>query len=107
MTGVQTCALPICRSVETTAGLAAAIRSLVVTGRAPAELKSRMASLEAVSAEDVRRYAAAHLGAAGRRIAVAGVSERFAAALEADAPALVVVRQDDLDLERPAGLKRE
>ena len=95
------------RSVETTAGLAAAIRSLVVTGRAPAELKTRIASLEAVSAEDVRRYAAAHLGAAGRRIAVAGVSERFAAALEADAPALVVVRQDDLDLERPAGLKRE
>jgi zinc protease len=95
------------RSVETTAGLASAIRSFVVTGRSPAELKTQIASLEAVSAEDVRRYAAANLGAAGRRIAVAGVSERFAAALKADAPALVTVRQDELDLERPASLKRE
>ena len=95
------------RSVETTAGLASTIRALVVTGRSPAELKTQIASLAAVSAQDVRRYAAANLGAAGRRIAVAGVSERFAAALRVDAPALVTVPQDGLDLERPAGLERE
>jgi zinc protease len=95
------------RSVETTAGLAAAIRSLVVTGRSPAELKTRISSLEAVSAADVQRYAAAHLGAADRRIAVAGVADRFAESLKARVPALVVVGQDELDLDRPSGLKRE
>ncbi len=95
------------RSVETTAGLASAIRGLVVTGRSPAELKTQIASLEAVSAEDVQRYAAANLGTAGRRIAVAGVASRFAPALEAQSPGLVTVRQDELDFERPAGLKRE
>ena len=95
------------RSVETTAGLAAAIRSLVASGRSPAELKTRIGSIEAVGAEDVQRYAAAHFGAAGRRIAVAGVSERFAAALRTEAPGLVVVGQDQLDLELPGGLKRE
>jgi zinc protease len=95
------------RSVETTAGLAAAIRSLVASGRSPGELKTRIGSLEAVGADEVQRYAAAHFGAAGRRIAVAGVSERFAAALRTEAPGLVLVGQDQLDLERPGGLKRE
>ena len=52
------------RSVETTAGLAAAIRSLVVANRPPAELKERIGQLEAVSADDIERYAAAHLGPA-------------------------------------------
>ncbi|MEO8525396.1 MAG: pitrilysin family protein [Caldimonas sp.] len=95
------------RSVETTAGLASAIRSLVVTGRSPAELKTQIASLDAVKAEEVQRYAAANLGVADRRIAVAGVSARFAAALRAEAPALVTVRQDELDFEQPQGLKRQ
>ncbi len=95
------------RSVETTAGLASAIRGLVVTGRSPAELKTQIATLEAVSAEDVQRYAAANLGPAGRRIAVAGVAARFAPALAAQAPGLVTVPQAELDLERPSGLKRE
>jgi zinc protease len=95
------------RSVETTAGLAGAIGGLVVTGRPVAELKTRIGSLTAVSAADVQRYAAAHLGRAGRRIAVAGVADRFAEALKADTPALLLLRQSELDLDRAGGLKRE
>jgi zinc protease len=89
------------RSVETTAGLASAIGSLVSTGRSPAELKTRIGSIEAVGPADVQRYAAAHFGPAGRRLVVAGVAQRFAEALKADAPGLVVVGQQQLDLERP------
>ena len=55
----------------------------------------------------MQRYAAANLGAAGRRIAVAGVAARFAPALAAQAPGLVTVPQAELDFERPTGLKRE
>jgi zinc protease len=95
------------RSVETTAGLASAIRALVTTGRSPAELKTRIATIEAVGPADVQRYAAAHFGAAGRRLAVAGVAERFVGALRTEAPGLVVVAQPQLDLERPDGLRRE
>jgi len=95
------------RSVETTAGLVRAIRSLVVAGRPPAELTGWIAALQAVSAADVQRYAAAHLGAPGRRLAVAGEAERFVAPLRAAAPALVVVGADALDLERASGLQRE
>ncbi len=50
------------RSVETTAGLAASIRALVVADRPPAELKSRIEELEGVTAKDIESYAAAHLG---------------------------------------------
>jgi len=95
------------RTVETTAGLASAIRSLVTTERSPAELKTRIATIEAVGPADVQRYAAAHFGAAGRRLAIAGVADRFAGALRAEAPGLVVVAQPQLDLERAEGLRRE
>jgi len=95
------------RSVETTAGLASAIRSLVASERSPADLKTRIAALEAVGPADVQRYAAAHFGAADRRLAVAGVAERFAGALRVAAPGLVVVGQQQLDLERAEGLKRD
>jgi zinc protease len=95
------------RSVETTAGLASAIRSLVVTERSPGELKTRIASIEAVGPTDVQRYATAHFGASGRRLAVAGVAERFADALKVEAPGLVVIGQQQLDLERADGLRRD
>ena len=94
------------RSVETTAGLATAIRALVVANRPPAELKERIGQLEAVTAADIQRYAAAHLGAASRRLAVAGEASAFGAALKASKPGLVIVGQDALDLERSDGLSR-
>ena len=94
------------RSVETTAGLATAIRALVVANRPPAELKERIGQLEAVTAADIQRYAAAHLGAANRRLAVAGEASAFGAALKASRPGLVTVAQDALDLDRSDGLSR-
>ena len=94
------------RSVETTAGLATAIRNLVVANRPPAELKERIDQFGAVSAADIQRYAAAHLGAANRRVAVAGEASAFAAALEAAQPGVVTIGQDALDLEGSDGLSR-
>lgn len=94
------------RSVETTAGLAGAIRALVVGNRPPAELKTRIEALGAVSAADIQRYAAAHLGATNRRIAVAGEASAFGVALKSTLPGAVTVAQDALDLERSDGLSR-
>jgi zinc protease len=94
------------RSVETTAGLAGAIRSLVVANRPPAELKTRIEQLEAVSADDVRRYAAAHLGRDRRRIAVAGEASAFGAALKSELPDVVTVGREALDLDRGDSLSR-
>jgi zinc protease len=94
----------VSRSVETTAGLAGSIRALIIAGRPVAELKTLIASLEAVNAADIQRYAAAQLGAARRRIAVAGEASSFGAALQATHPEAVTIGQDTLDVERSDGL---
>jgi zinc protease len=94
------------RSVETSAGLAAAIRALVIAQRPVGELKSRIDQLEAVTAQDIQRYAADNLVAARRRVAVAGEARTFAPALEQAFPGAVLVGRDALDLERNDGLAR-
>lgn len=88
------------RSVETTAGLASAIRGLIVTNRAPTELNTRIAAFVAVSADDVQRYAAAHLGSAARRVVVAGEAAAFGTALRAAQPGLVTIPAAGIDLDR-------
>ena len=90
------------RSLETTAGLADAVRSLVVAGLPVDELQSRAAKLAAVTADEVQQFAAGHLGTASRRVVVAGAVADFSAALSNQA-ALVVLKQDTLDPERGAG----
>ena len=96
------------RSVETTAGLGAVVSSLVVAGLPTTELGRRIDALSAVTAADVQRYASANLGAAGRRVVVAGEASRFGDALQAavpgGAPAVLTVPAPALDLDAPAGL---
>jgi zinc protease len=92
------------RSVETTAGLGSAVKSLIVAGLPSADLRTRIDALTLVTAADVQRFAAAHLGAAQRRAVVAGEAARFADALKATAPAILTVPAGALDLERSDGL---
>ena len=94
------------RSVETTAGLAGAIRSLVVANRPAAELKTRIERIEAVGPAEVQRYAAAQLGMSRRRIAVAGEAAGSPKALLATLPGAVIVREDALDVDRGESLSR-
>ena len=92
------------RSVETTAGLSAAVKALIVAGLPLADLGQRIATLSAVSADAVQRYAAAHLAAADRRVVVAGDAARFAQALKATTPGLAIVAADKLDLDLGSAL---
>lgn len=92
------------RSVETTAGLGATVKALIVAGLPLADLGRRIDALAAVSADDVQRYARRHLGAADRRMVVAGDAARFAEALKTGAPRLSTVAADRLDLDRGTGL---
>jgi len=94
------------RSVETTAGLAGAIRSLVVANRPAGELKTRIERIGAVGSADVQRYAAAQLGVSRRRIAVAGEAGSSGKALLATLPGAVTVREDALDVDRGESLSR-
>ena len=92
------------RSVETTAGLSAVVRSLIVAGLPSDDLRKRIDALAAVNAADVQRFAAANFAPDHRRLVVAGEAARFAEALKATAPGLVTVPAAALDLERRDGL---
>ena len=92
------------RSVETTAGLGAAVKSLIVAGLPADDLRTRIEALSAVNAADVQRYAAANLGPGGRRVIVAGESAKFVDALRAASPGVVVVPGAQLDFDLGAGL---
>jgi len=94
------------RSVETTAGLAGAVSSLVIIGVKPDDLGKRIDALSAVSAADVQRYAADYFAAPKRRVVVAGDVAKFGPALKTLAPTAPPIRQDALDLENGAGLTR-
>ena len=70
----------------------------------PDELGTRIQKLAAVSAADVQGYAASNLGAAGRRVVVAGEAAKFGEALQAASPGLVIVTAAKLDLDIGTGL---
>ncbi|MDP9043259.1 MAG: insulinase family protein, partial [Pseudomonadota bacterium] len=89
----------VSRSVETTAGLAGSVASLVVDGRPLSELRTRIDALNAVDSGAVLRYAAQHFDAAGRHVVVAGQTTRFAEALRSAAADLVIIPAGRLDLD--------
>jgi len=92
------------RSLQTTAGLGQAMRSLVAAGLPVSELRHRIDAVTAVTSDAVQRFADHHLGADGRCVVVAGQAEQFGAALRVQAPALVTVKQEAIDLERDGGV---
>ncbi len=92
------------RSVETTAGLGAAVKSLIVAGLPADDLRTRIQALSAVDAADVQRYATANLGPGGRRVVVAGESAKFVDALRGASPSVVIVPAARLDLDLGTGL---
>ena len=87
------------RRVETTAGLGAAVNALIVAGRSPNELRTRIEAISAVTAADVQRFAQAHLGASRRRVVVAGDAKLFADALKGAAPGFATVPASELNLD--------
>jgi zinc protease len=88
------------RSVETTAGLGAAVKALIVADRPTGELRTRIEAVAAVSASEVQRFAAVHLGPAQRRVVVAGEAAQFGQALQTARPGIATVPAGALDLER-------
>jgi zinc protease len=90
------------RSLETTQGLADQVADLVVAGLPLAELPQRIERLQAVTPAEVQAFAKRHFGAAGRRIAVAGVAAEFEVGLRQQGAPLAAVPQQAFDLEAAA-----
>lgn len=87
------------RGVETTAGLGTTVKALIIAGRPLAELSQHIEALSSVGADALQRYAAEHLGAADRRVVIAGDAASFIEALRAAAPGVSVVPAGRLDLD--------
>jgi zinc protease len=79
------------RSVETTAGLAGQLATLVAAGLPPDALRGRIAALSSVDAAAVQTFARQHYGTDQRRAVVAGDAAQFEAALRKGVPGLVKV----------------
>jgi len=93
------------RSLETTAGLAARVGELALFDLDLTELTRAMTRLEAVTADDVRRFAERWWTDAALRVAVAGDLRAFGAGLGKEVPGTLVVPVSAIDFEAP-GLRQ-
>jgi len=89
-------------ALETTRGLLGQIADLAVSGLPLDELSHYLDKVEAVSADQVRTFAATHLDADGLRIVVAGDGAQFATALAKAYPKLERLDAAKLDLDSPS-----
>jgi zinc protease len=88
-------------TLETTRGLLGQVAGLAVYGVPLDELGRYLDNVQAVSAEQVRDFAKAHLGADGLVVVVAGDAKQFADALAAKRPRLERLEAAKLDLDSP------
>lgn len=90
------------RGLETVDGLGSAVAALADHGVPLDDLRSHASKVRDVSAEDVRRAAAAHLDPANFSIVVVGDASEFLEALRRAYPNVEVIPSATLDLDRAA-----
>ncbi|HXR62008.1 MAG TPA: pitrilysin family protein [Rudaea sp.] len=97
-------------SLETTRGLLGEVAGLALYGLPLDELAHYLDRIQAISAEQVRDFAKAHLGKDGTRVIVAGDAKQFADALAKAYPKVERLDAATLDLDsptlRPASTKK-
>jgi zinc protease len=94
------------RELETGAGLVGEVAELALYGRPLSELGRYLPSVEAVTAESVKTFAARRLPASDASIVIVGDGKVFLPVLRQKFPNVEVIPADRLDLNR-AGLVRE
>ena len=87
------------RSIETTAGLAAVVHSMIVAHRPLADLGRDADSIARVSAQDIQSFARSHLEKRNRRAVVVGDSSIFFESLRQIEPNLAALPIGTLDLD--------
>ncbi len=90
------------RTLETNAGHVGAAAECAALGRPLPTLATRVAAIEAVAADQVRAFAAAHLAAPTLSVVVIGRARLIEPALRPLLPSLTVIPQTQLDLDHPS-----
>jgi zinc protease len=86
------------RSMETTNGLVGTVGSLALYGISFEELNRYIGNVQAVTAEEVKAFAASKLSADGTSIIVVGDAKKFLPALQKEFPQVEVIPVAELDL---------
>jgi zinc protease len=86
------------RSLETTEGLVGQIASLALYGLKLDEINNYIASVQAVTAPQIQKFAGARLGVKDADIVIVGDAKDFIEPLRKQFPNVEVIKRDDLDL---------
>ena len=89
------------RSLETTGGLVGNISLLAIYGVNFDQINQFVSSVQAVKAQDVKTFAAAHLNVDSTSVIVVGDARKFLPALQKQFPQVEVIKVSDLDLNSP------
>lgn len=86
------------RSMETTAGLVSQVGALALYGLPLDELNRFVGNVDAIKAEDIRRFASTHLSSDNTSIIVVGDAKQFLPALQKQFQKVEVIPVAELDL---------
>jgi len=93
------------RSVETTSGLVVRLSTLALYGLSLDQINSYVRSIEAVTAEDVQKFSAAHIGGEAN-IIIIGDMKKIGDAVKKAYPDAEIIPLDQLDLNSPTLRKK-
>ena len=94
------------RGMETIGGLVAQVSSLALYGVNLDEINRYVSNVQSVKAEDVKNFAATHLGADNSSLIIVGDAKKFLPALQKEFPQVEVIPVAELDLNN-ASLRRQ
>ena len=94
------------QGMETIGGLVAQVSSLALYGVNLDEINRYVSNVQAVKAQDVKDFAATHLGADSSSLIVVGDAKKFLPALQKEFPQVEVIPVAELDLNS-ASLRRQ
>ena len=87
------------RSLETTEGLVGQVASLALYGLSLDEINRYIASVQAVTAAQIQKFAGSRLGASDAAIVIVGDAKDFIEPLRKQFPEVEVIKRDELDLD--------
>lgn len=90
------------RQLETNAGIVGRIGTLALYGLSLDEINRYIGGVQAITASDIQKFAAAHLGGNGASIVIVGDAKKFLPKLRERFKNVEVIPIDDLDVNSPA-----
>lgn len=89
------------QSLETTSGIVNRVSSLALYGLPLSDINRYVSGVQAVSAEDVRKFAASNLGGKDVNVVIVGDASKFVEPLRAQFGEVDVIQAEELDLGSP------